>query len=79
MTVCLLLVCMPRMFSSRPHRAPLPRANTLGIGNNLLLVMGLGVLVSIPALAAAYFYAQFIGKKVKAADEADVAADVRNR
>ncbi|MFV0414417.1 MAG: GntP family permease [Oscillospiraceae bacterium] len=52
-----------------PTPGPIAAANTLGIGNNLLLVMGLGALVSIPALLGAYFYARYIGKKVKSADE----------
>lgn len=54
-----------------PTPGPITAANTLGIGHNLLLVIGMGVLVSIPALIAAYFFAKFIGKKVKADDEAD--------
>lgn len=52
-----------------PTPGPIAAASTLGIGNHLLTVMGLGVLVSIPALTAGYFYALYIGKKVKAADE----------
>ena len=52
-----------------PTPGPIAAANTLGIGNNLLLVMGLGALVSIPALVGAYFYAKYIGKTVKSADE----------
>jgi GntP family gluconate:H+ symporter len=52
-----------------PTPGPIAAANTLGIGNNLLLVMGLGALVSIPALIGAYFYAKYIGKTVKSADE----------
>ncbi|MBR4169867.1 MAG: GntP family permease [Lachnospiraceae bacterium] len=55
-----------------PTPGPIAAANTLGIGDNLLLVMGLGVLCSILPLAAAYFYAQIVGKKVKADDEADM-------
>ncbi len=54
-----------------PTPGPIAAANTLGIGNNLLLVMGMGVVCSIFPLTAAYFYAQFISKKVKADDEAD--------
>lgn len=54
-----------------PTPGPIAAANTLGIGNNLLLVMGLGAVVSIPALIGAYFYAKYIGKRVKATDEAD--------
>ena len=57
-----------------PTPGPIAAANTLGVGNNLLLVMGLGALVSIPALIAVYFYAKYIGKKVKSDDEADAVA-----
>ena len=52
-----------------PTPGPIAAANTLGIGNNLLLVMGIGVLASILPLIAGYFYAKFIGKRVKSADE----------
>lgn len=54
-----------------PTPGPIAAANTLGIGNNLLLVMGMGVLVSIAPLIAGYFYAKYIGRKVRAKDEAD--------
>ena len=54
-----------------PTPGPIAAANTLGIGDNLLLVMGMGALISIPALIAAYFYAKYIGTKVKSADEND--------
>lgn len=53
-----------------PTPGPIAAANTLGIGNNLLLVMGMGLVCSIFPLAAGLFYAKFIGKKVKADDEA---------
>jgi GntP family gluconate:H+ symporter len=52
-----------------PTPGPIAAANTLGAGNNLLLVMGLGVLVSIPALIGAILYAQYIGKKVKSEED----------
>ena len=52
-----------------PTPGPIAAANTLGIGDNLLLVIGLGVLCSIFPLVAGYFFAKFIGKKVKSADE----------
>ena len=48
-----------------PTPGPIAAANTLGVGSNLLLVMGLGALISIPALAAALIFAKFIGKRVK--------------
>jgi len=52
-----------------PTPGPLAPANTLGIGDSLLLVIGLGVLCSIFPLAAGLIYAKFIGKRVKSADE----------
>jgi len=54
-----------------PTPGPIAAASTLGIGDNLLLVMGLGVVCSIFPLAAGFIYAKFIGKKVKADDEVD--------
>ena len=52
-----------------PTPGPIAAANTLGIGDNLLLVIGLGVLCSIFPLIAGFFYAKFIGKSVKSKDE----------
>ncbi len=54
-----------------PTPGPIAAANTLGIGNNLLLVIGMGTLCSIFPLIAGFLYAKFIGKKVKANDEVD--------
>ena len=58
-----------------PTPGPIAAANTLGIGNNLLLVMGMGVAASILPLIAGLLFAKFIGKKVKSADETGSAAD----
>ena len=52
-----------------PTPGPIAAANTLGIGNNLLLVMGMGALASILPLIAGLIFAKYIGKKVKSADE----------
>ncbi|MBQ8813721.1 MAG: GntP family permease [Lachnospiraceae bacterium] len=52
-----------------PTPGPIAAANTLGIGDNLLLVMGMGALASICPLIAGLIYAKYIGKKVKSADE----------
>lgn len=54
-----------------PTPGPIAAASTLGIGGNLLLVMGLGALCSIFPLIAGYFYAMYIGKKVTSDDEAN--------
>lgn len=52
-----------------PTPGPIAAANTLGIGDNLLLVMGMGALASILPLICGYFFAKFIGKKVEARDD----------
>ncbi|MCL2232235.1 MAG: GntP family permease [Treponema sp.] len=61
-----------------PTPGPIAAANTLfegaGLPVNLLLVMGIGVLASIPALIAAYFFAIYIGKRVKSKEDLDVDA-----
>lgn len=77
MTVCLSAGLYASHVFIPPTPGPIAAANTLGVGNSLLLVMGFGALVSIPALAGAYFYAKYIGKKVKSADEADDEAVVQ--
>ena len=58
-----------------PTPGPIAAANTLGIGNNLLLVMGMGVAASILPLIAGLLFAKFIGKKVKSADETGSASE----
>lgn len=52
-----------------PTPGPIAAANTLGIGDSLLLVIGLGVACSVFPLVAGLIFAKFIGKKVKSADE----------
>lgn len=52
-----------------PTPGPIAAAGSVGIGSHLILVIGMGALVSIPALIAAYAYAKYIGKKIKASDE----------
>ncbi len=56
-----------------PTPGPIAAANTLGVGDNLLMVMGIGALCSVFPLVAGLIYSKFIGKKVKSADE--IAAD----
>ena len=58
-----------------PTPGPIAAANTLGIGDNLLLVIGLGVACSIFPLAAGLIFAKFIGKKVKSSDEVEQSSD----
>lgn len=52
-----------------PTPGPIAAANTLGIGDNLLMVMGFGALCSIFPLIGGLMYAKYIGSKVKATDE----------
>ena len=52
-----------------PTPGPIAAANTLGIGDNLLLVLGMGVLASLLPLIAGLLFAKYIGKRVKSADE----------
>ena len=60
-----------------PTPGPIAAANTLGIGDNLLMVMGFGALCSILPLIAAYFFSRFIGKKVQADDEVNANETVK--
>lgn len=55
-----------------PTPGPIAAASTLGIGNNLLLVMGMGAVCSVFPLIAGFLYAKYIGRRVKANDEADM-------
>ncbi len=60
-----------------PTPGPIAAAGTLGVGDNLLLVIGLGVLLSIPPLVASYIFAKYIGKKVKSAEDQDSEESVK--
>lgn len=53
-----------------PTPGPIAAANTLGIGDNLLMLMGLGALCSVFPMIAGLLYANYIGKRVKSDDEA---------
>jgi GntP family gluconate:H+ symporter len=52
-----------------PTPGPIAAAGSLGVGNNLLLVIGMGTLVSVPTLLAALIFAKFIGRKVSSREE----------
>ncbi|MGI6699060.1 MAG: GntP family permease [Christensenellales bacterium] len=63
-----------------PTPGPIASANTLydqglGMEANLLLVMGIGAAASILPIIVGWLYGLFIGKHVKAADEADAVQD----
>ena len=60
-----------------PTPGPIAAANTLGIGDHLLLVIALGTLVSIPSLVVAYVFAQWVGRRVASSEDEEIAdADV---
>ena len=60
-----------------PTPGPIAAAGTLGVGDSLLLVIGLGVLLSILPLIASYFFAKIIGKKVKSTEDEENAENVK--
>lgn len=69
MTMCLSCGLYIAHVFIPPTPGPIAAAQTLGVGENLLLVMGLGVLCSILPLLAGLIYARIIGKRIKSADE----------
>lgn len=69
MTMCLSAGLYTSHVFIPPTPGPIAAANTLGVGEHLLLVIGIGALVSIPCLIVAYFYANYIGKKVKTEED----------
>lgn len=54
-----------------PTPGPIAAANTLGVGDNLILVIGYGLLCSIFPLIAALLFAKYIGRRVKSNIEED--------
>ena len=56
-----------------PTPGPIAAAGAVGVGNNLLLVILMGAVVSIPVLSAVYIFAKYIGKRVQL-DEANADA-----
>jgi len=69
MTVCLSAGLYISHVFIPPTPGPIAAAQTLGIGENLLLVMGMGALCSVFPLIAGLIFAKYIGKKVKSSDE----------
>lgn len=57
-----------------PTPGPIVTASALGVGDNLLMVMGIGALCSVFPMIAGLAYARYIGKRVKSDDEASVTA-----
>ena len=69
MTVCLSCGLYIAHVFIPPTPGPIAAAQTLGAGEYLLLVIGMGVLCSILPLIAGLIFAKIIGRKIKSADE----------
>jgi len=69
MTMCLSAGLYVAHVFIPPTPGPIAAAGTLGIGNNIIGVIGMGALVSIPVLIAAYFFANKVGKTVKSSED----------
>lgn len=52
-----------------PTPGPIAAAGNIGVANNLLMVIVMGALVSIPGLILAYFFAKKVGPTIKSSDE----------
>ena len=70
--VPLMLALAAGLFASHvfipPTPGPVAAAGMVGLENNLLLVIGLGVVISLLSLIPAYFFAGYIGKRVAVAE-----------
>ena len=76
MTVCLSCGLYIAHVFIPPTPGPIAAAQTLGAGEYLLLVIGMGVLCSILPLIAGLIFAKYIGKKIKSADEIHTSDEV---
>lgn len=56
-----------------PTPGPIAAAGMVGLENNLLLVIGVGALVSVFALVPAYFFSRSVGRKVSCPEDAEIA------
>ena len=74
LTVCLACGLYIAHVFIPPTPGPIAAAQTLGIGENLLLVMGLGVAASVLPLIAGYLFAHYVGRRVKPENEEDTTA-----
>lgn len=72
LTVCLSAGLYSSHVFIPPTPGPIAAAGSLGVGENLLGVMGFGALVSIPGLIAAYFFANKMGKEIKAKEDLEL-------
>ena len=69
MTMCLSAGLYVAHVFIPPTPGPIAAAGTLGIGNNLIGIIGMGAVVSIPTLIAAYFFANNAGKRIKSSED----------
>lgn len=69
MTVCLSAGLYVSHVFIPPTPGPIAAAGTLGIGNNIIGIIGMGSVVSIPVLLAAWIFANKISKKVKSSED----------
>lgn len=71
--VSLMLALAAGLFASHvfipPTPGPVAAAGIMGLENNLLLVIGLGVVISLLSLIPAYFFSGFIDTKVEAVSQ----------
>ena len=74
MTIALSLGLYASHVFIPPTPGPIAAAQNLGLGDHLLLVMGMGALCSIPALLGGYFFSKYIGRKVKSQEDIDIDA-----
>ena len=72
MTIALSLGLYTSHVFIPPTPGPIAAAQNLGLGDNLLLVIGMGALCSIPAMVGAYFFSKFIGGKVQSREDVDI-------
>lgn len=73
MTVALSLGLYASHVFIPPTPGPIAAAASVGLAENLLLVMGMGAVASIFALVPSYFFALYIGRKVRTPeDDSDV-------
>lgn len=70
--VPLMLALAAGLFASHvfipPTPGPVAAAGMVGLENNLLLVIGLGIVISLLSLIPAYFFAGNVGKRVEPAE-----------
>ena len=69
MTVCLSCGLYVSHVFIPPTPGPIAAAQAMGVGENLLLVMGIGVLCSLFPLVAGYLFARRAGKVVSSSEE----------